>query len=206
MIVNPSIENYLLSLHKKRPVLKEMEEFGKSIDFPILGPLVGTVLLQYTLAINAERILELGSGFGYSAFWFALGLPENGTIHCTDFSAKNKEMAEGYFDRAGLRKKLHFHVGDSLEYLDQATGEFDIILNDIQKTEYPKAFDKILSKLRKGGLLISDNVLWKGKVAEESSDVTVMAIREFNRIIFDSDKTISSILPIRDGLGVSVKL
>lgn len=206
MIVNPSIENYLLSLHKKRPVLKEMEEFGRGIDFPILGPLVGTILLQFTLAVNAKRILELGSGFGYSAFWFALGLPDDGSVQCTDFSAKNKEMAEGYFERAGLRKKLHFHVGDSLEYLDQASGEFDIILNDIQKTEYPKAFERMISKLRKGGLLITDNVLWKGKVAEESSDDTVNAIKEFNRILFDSDKTVSSILPVRDGVAVSVKL
>lgn len=206
MIINPGIEEYILSLHRSRhAILKEMEDFGHSINFPILGPMVGTVLLQYTLATKASKIMELGSGFGYSAFWFAMGLPENGKVYCTDYSAKNKQIAEEYFSRAGFENQVNFSVGDALELLDQTEGVFDIILNDMKKTQYAPAFDSMLSKLRTGGLLISDNVLWKGKVIEESEDETVNAIQEFNQIIFNSDKVISTILPIRDGVGVCIK-
>jgi len=206
MILNPRIEEYLLQLHPARkPILQEMEDFGYSINFPILGPLVGTILLQYTLAIHAKRVLELGSGFGYSAFWFAMGLPDNGEVHCTDFSAKNKEKAESYFTRAGMEKKLHFHVGDALEILESLDGPFDIILNDVQKTRYPEVFSKALAKLRKGGLLISDNVLWKGKVVDVPDDDNVRAIMQFNRMMFESPEVVSSILPVRDGLGVCLK-
>ena len=206
MIIDPRVEDYILNLHKRPPVLREMEKFGKSINFPILGPIVGSILLQYTMVMRAKRILELGSGFGYSGLWFAMGLPEDGRVYCTDYSAKNKEMAEGYFNRANLNHKLQFNVGDGLELMDQVDGEFDIILNDVQKTQYPSAFEKMLGKLRPGGLLISDNVLWKGKVVEHSEDETVSAIREFNRLIFESDLVVSTILPVRDGVGVCLKL
>ena len=167
--------------------------------------MVGTILLQFTLAINAKRIMELGSGFGYSAFWFAMGLQDDGKIYCTDYSVKNKQIAEEYFSRAGLEKKINFSVGDVIEFLNQAEGEFDIILNDIQKTSYPIAFANMLSKLRPGGVLISDNVLWKGKVVSPSDDETIKAIREFNQLIFNSDKVVSTILPIRDGISISIK-
>ncbi len=205
MIINPDIEKYILNLHKKHSILKEMEDFGRSINFPILGPMVGTVLLQFTLAINAKRIMELGSGFGYSAFWFAMGLQEDGKIFCTDYSVKNKQIAKEYLSRAGLENKINFSVGDAIEFLNQAEGEFDIILNDMQKTSYPIAFENMLSKLRPGGVLISDNVLWKGKVVSPSDDETIKAIREFNQLIFNSDKVVSTILPIRDGVSISIK-
>ena len=207
MIINPDIEEYLLALHKKRhSLLKEMEDFGHNINFPILGPMVGTVLLQFTLATKAKRIMELGSGFGYSAFWFAMGLPDNGMVFCTDYSAKNKQMADGYFSRAGFKHKINFSTGDALEILDRAEGEFDIILNDIKKNQYSLAFEKMLSKLRPGGLLISDNVLWKGKVVHPSDDETVKAIQDFNQLIFNSDKVVTTILPIRDGIGICIKM
>ncbi len=206
MILNPRIEEYLLQLHPTRPpILQEMEDFGHSINFPILGPLVGTILMQYAVAIGARRILELGSGFGYSAFWFAMGIPEDGEVHCTDFSAKNKEKAESYFSRSGMEKKLHFHIGDALEIIDELPGPFDIILNDVQKTRYPDVFPKALEKLRSGGLLISDNVLWKGKVVDVPEDDNVRAIMQFNRMMFQSPDVVASILPVRDGLGVCLK-
>ena len=207
MIVNPLIEDYLLKLHPQRdPILNEMENFGTSINFPFLGPLVGTILYQYVVTIGAKRILELGSGFGYSAYWFSLGLPEDGIVYCTDFSAKNKEKAEAYFIRAKVDKKIQFSVGDALEIMNKLDGKFDIILNDVQKTKYPEVFQPAVDKLRKGGLLITDNVLRKGLVAEETDDESVAAIQEYNRMMFSSKEVISSILPVRDGLGVCVKL
>ena len=109
------------------------------------------------------------------------------------------------FSNARPVKKINFSVGHAIEFLNQAEGEFDIILNDIQKTSYPIAFENMLSKLRPGGVLISDNVLWKGKVVSPSDDETVKAIREFNQLIFNSDKVVSTILPIRDGISISIK-
>ena len=207
MIVNPSIDEYLGQLLPARdPILVEMENFGTSLNFPILGPQVGTLLLQLTMAINARRILELGSGFGYSAYWFACGLPLDGQIFCTDYSAKNQEKAEDYFTRAGLNNKLHFHVGDALEILQNLDGKFDIILNDVQKTKYPEVLQPAVQKLRQGGLLISDNVLWRGMIADETTeDENLRAIQEFNRMMFAMPQVIASILPVRDGLGICVK-
>ncbi|HDL18091.1 MAG TPA: O-methyltransferase [Bacteroidetes bacterium] len=206
MIVNPPIEEYLKQLLPGRdPILAEMESFGYNINFPILGPLVGTVLLQLTTAIRAKRILELGSGFGYSAYWFSLGIPEDGKIFCTDLSIKNKEKAENYFRRAGCENKLQFMVGNALEILHDLDGEFDIILNDVQKTKYPDVLEPAIAKLRRGGILVTDNVLRKGNVVAESDDESVAAIQRFNKMMFESQAVISSILPIRDGLGICVK-
>ena len=206
MIVNPKIEEYLQNLHPKcEAILTEMENFGYSINFPIIGPLVGTVLYQYAKMIGAKRILELGSGFGYSAFWFSKGIPDNGKIFCSDFSVTNKEKAENYFKRAGINHKIEFHVGDAFEIMEKLDGDFDIILNDIQKTKYPEVLEPALKKLRKGGLLITDNVLWKGKVLEAEKNEETTAIQKFNQMIFSSGKIITSILPIRDGLAVCVK-
>jgi len=206
MIVNPPIEEYLKQLLPRRdPILLEMESFGYSINFPILGPLVGTILLQLTTAIGAKRVLELGSGFGYSAYWFSLGIPEDGKIFCTDLSVKNKEKAENYFQRAGFENKLQFMVGDALEILSGLNGEFDIILNDVQKTKYPDVFEPAVKKLRRGGILVTDNVLRKGNVVSESEDENVVAIQRYNKMMFGSESVISSVLPVRDGLGICVK-
>jgi caffeoyl-CoA O-methyltransferase len=206
MIVNPKIEKYLQNLHpKSEAILTEMENFGNRINFQIIGPLVGTVLYQYAKMIGAKRILELGSGFGYSAFWFSMGIPDDGKIYCSDFSTTNKEKAENYFKRAGIDHKIEFHVGDAFEIMEKLDGDFDIILSDIQKTKYPDVLKPALNKLRKGGLFLTDNVLWKGKVVETDNEDETTAIQKFNKSIFDSDEIITSILPIRDGLAVCVK-
>lgn len=207
MIINPKIEDYLNNLHPKYGEIQtEMENFGKSVNFPIIGPLAGKILYQYAKIIDAKKILELGSGFGYSAYWFSMGIADDGKIICTDFSAKNKETAENYFKRIGINHKIEFFVGDALEILEKSQGEFDIILNDVQKTKYPAVFEPALKKLRKGGLLITDNVLWKGHVVEDDDDDNTTAIKKFNKMIFNSKDVITSILPIRDGLAVCVKI
>ncbi len=206
MIVNPPVNEYIEELLPERPpILAEMENFAARINFPILGPQVGTVLQQLTLATRAQRILELGSGFGYSAYWFALGLPPTGKIWCTDFSVKNKALAEEYFTRAGLIDKMEFWVGDALEILSGLDGEFDIILNDVQKSKYPAVLQPAMQRLRPGGLLISDNVLWRGQVMEATKDENLRALQEFNRSMFTMPQLIAAILPVRDGLGICVK-
>ncbi|MFX0113015.1 MAG: O-methyltransferase [Candidatus Hodarchaeota archaeon] len=207
-ILLPGLQDYLTGLLPDRDgVLLEIEAYAEEKQFPIVGPLIGIFLMQYTRLIKAKRILELGSGFGYSAIWFAKGVPEGGEIICTDLSQENVERAKSYFEKGGISEKIRFLVGDGLEVLSQLDGEFDIIFNDIEKEDYPEAFKAAIPRLRKGGLLITDNVLWYGKVVDAAStERATIGAREYNRLAFNDSRVISTIVPIRDGLGISLKL
>ncbi len=206
-IVHPKIEDYLISLLPTREaILREMEEMGDRRRFPIVGPLVGRVLEQLTRVTGASRIFEMGSGFGYSAFWFAKGLPPNGRVILTDGSAENIKQATGFFKRAHLDGKIEGVVGDALEIIDRYPGPFDIIFNDVDKEDYPKALKKAIPKLGKGGLFISDNALWFGSVLSKEDKPDVIGIQEFNRLSFMREDLYTTILPLRDGVAVSLKL
>ncbi|MHA2272812.1 MAG: O-methyltransferase [Candidatus Hodarchaeales archaeon] len=207
-VLLPGLESYLEGLLPKRdPVLADMEIYAEKNRFPIVGPLVGQFLMQYARFIRPKRILELGSGFGYSALWFAKGAPEDVEIICTDFSTDNVERANSYFERAKVGGKIRFLVGDGLELLEKLEGEFDIIFNDVEKEDYPKVFKTAIPRLRKGGALMTDNALWHGRVIETSSvDPATSGAREYNRLAFNDPRVLSTIVPIRDGLAVSVKL
>jgi predicted O-methyltransferase YrrM len=206
-IVHPEVTKYINSLLPDRhPKLQEMEALARERDFPIIGPQVGRLLYQYTKIVGAKRIFELGSGFGYSAFWFALALPEDGKMICTEASQNNVDMGEDYLKAAGLDKKVDFRKGDAIKILSQTDGAFDIILNDIDKHDYPRAFEMAIPKLRVGGLLITDNTLWSGKVADEKPDAATRAILEYNRLAFSHPQLWTTLLPARDGLAVSMKI
>lgn len=207
-IVNPALEEYL---HRITPthheVLREMETLAQWADFPIVGPLVGRSLFLMARLMNARRIMELGSGYGYSAFWFALAIPDDATIVCTDNSQENIQRAEEFLTRAGLWKKVSYIQGDALQSLDQQQGgEYDIIFMDIDKHQYPLGFRKGFPRLRNGGLFITDNVLWSGRVVEEDQDVSTRAIVQYNEMIFNTPGAFSTILPIRDGVAVTLKI
>jgi caffeoyl-CoA O-methyltransferase len=206
-IVNPALEEYL---HKIAPthhqILKEMETLAQMIDFPIVGPLVGRTLYLLTRLTNARRILELGSGYGYSAFWFALASPPDAKIFCTENSQENIDKAQDYLERAGLWQKITYIRGDALQTLDQQEGEFDILFMDIDKHQYPLGFRKGFPRLRNGGLFITDNVLWSGRVIEPQQDLSTRAIVQYNEMIFNTPGAFSSILPLRDGVAVTMKL
>jgi caffeoyl-CoA O-methyltransferase len=120
-------------------------------------------------------------------------------------AAKNAERARGYFSRAGVARQITLHTGDALEYLSEQKQEFDIIFNDVDKDDYPRVLRLIAPRLRKGGLFITDNVLWSGRVAEKNPDATTKAILDFNRKLYDSKEFYTTILPIRDGLAVALK-
>jgi len=206
-IVNPLINNYIdVLLPERHPKLVEMEAFARERNFPIIGPQVGRLLHQYSRLTGAKRIFEFGSGFGYSAFWFALALPDDGRIICTEAAQNNVDMGEDYLKAAGLHQKVEFRTGDALKIFSQTTGPFDIILNDVDKEDYPRVLAMAVPKLRTGGLLISDNTLWKGKVADEKPEVTTRAILEYNRLAFAHAGLWSIILPVRDGITVSQKI
>ena len=207
-ITHPKVNKYMNQLLKDRSsIFKEIEEYAKEIDFPIIEPLVGVLLNHYAMMINAKRILELGSGFGYSALWFSEGMNEETTIICTDFEEENKILAEEYFQKSETKTKIDFRLGNGIEILDALAGDFDIIFNDVEKEDYPEVFDKAIPKLRKGGLLITDNTLWYGKVAKKrKKDYQTNGSREYNKLAFTDKRVKSVILPIRDGITISMKL
>ncbi len=206
-IVNPEMEEYLHRiLPSPHTVLKEMESLAEKLDFPIVGPLVGRNLFLLARLMNAKRIMELGSGFGYSAFWFASATHPDATIFCTENSEQNIKRAQDFLGRAGLWNKITYFRGDALETLERQTEEFDIIFMDIDKHQYPSGFMKGFPRLRKGGLFITDNVLWSGKVIDAQPDAWTRAIIEYNELITHTPDAFSTILPVRDGVAVTLKI
>ena len=206
-IIDPRITEYLGNVTPDRDkTLEEMERYAREKNFPITGPLVGRFLFLLARSIKARRIFVLGSGFGYSAYWFAKAAGSEAEITCTEGSADNAERAADYFRRGKISRNVTFLVGDALKLIDAAEGQFDIIFMDIDKHQYPKGFRKALPRLRKGGLLIADNTLWSGKVLGTKPDADTAGILTFNRLIYASRELHSTILPLRDGVSVSVRL
>jgi caffeoyl-CoA O-methyltransferase len=155
--------------------------------------------------INARTVFELGSAIGYSTIWWAQAVGEQGRVIYTDSDTKNAERARGYFSRAGVSKQITLQIGDALEVLSEQKEQFDIIFNDVDKDDYPRVLHLVAPRLRKGGLFVTDNVLWSGRVAKKNPDATTKAILEFNRKLYDSKGFYTTILPIRDGLAVALK-
>jgi len=201
------VDDYLYSMLPKRDaVLAEMEEYATAHDVPIVGPAVARVLQQLALMINARTVFELGSAIGYSTIWWAQAVGEAGRVIYTDGDPKNAERARGYFAGAGVAERITLHTGDALEVLSEQKQEFDIIFNDVDKEDYPRVLRLVAPRLRKGGLFITDNVLWSGRVAERNpTDARTKAILEFNRKLSDAKEFYTTLLPIRDGLAVAMK-
>jgi predicted O-methyltransferase YrrM len=131
---------------------------------------------------------------------------DKGRVIYTDGDSKTAERARGYFARAGVQNRITLHTGDALEFLSEQKEEFDIIFNDVDKEDYPRVLRLVAPRLRKGGLFVTDNVLWSGRVAEKNpTDARTRAILEFNRNLYDAKEFYTTILPIRDGLAVAVK-
>ena len=206
-IINPNLNDYLLNIAPERDsVLTEMEQYAKERNFPIIGPLCGKLLFILARSINAKRILELGSGYGYSAYWFGKATADDATITCTEGSPDNAKLAMQYLKRGKIDGKVTFLTGDALELMDTVQGMFDIILIDIDKHQYPQAFQKSLPRLRQGGLLIADNALRSGKIIEPHPDKNTAGILTYNRLANSNDGLATTIIPLRDGVSVSVKL
>jgi caffeoyl-CoA O-methyltransferase len=206
-ILDPSIEAYLKSLLPERhPVLVEMEAEAARRGFPIVGPLVGSLLELLARAIGARTVLELGSGFGYSALWFAQALPTDGHLIAFEGNPDNARDARAYLTRAGLEDRATFKTGDALELIEDEPGPFDIIFNDIDKDAYPEVPPKALRRLRTGGLLISDNALWSGRVTKPPADTWTAGLQAYNRLVASDPSLKTTIVPIRDGVSVSLKV
>lgn len=208
-IVDPRIEAYMRERLARfdEPVLLEMEAEAEARDFPIVGRNVGVTLEVLARAVKARRIIELGSGFGYSGYWFARVVGPDGELHLTDGDPENKKKAMDGLGRAELSECVRFHVGDAVTTLRSLNGEFDIVYNDIDKDGYPEAWREACERIRVGGLYICDNVLWSGRVPAdgEPPDRVTDAIREHNALIADDERYVSTIVPTRDGVMVAVR-
>jgi predicted O-methyltransferase YrrM len=206
-ITDKDVERYMLDILPARDeTLAEMEEQADRRDIPIIGPAVARVLYQYARMIGARRVFEMGSAIGYSTIWLARAVGPGGKVYYTDSSRENAEEARRYFERAAVLDRIEILEGDSINLIDDLDGEFDLIFNDVDKHQYPDAFHKAVPRVRSGGLFITDNALWYGRVARADADKYTEGVREFNRLIYSSKDLYPTLLPIRDGLAVCLKI
>jgi caffeoyl-CoA O-methyltransferase len=205
-ILSGKVEKYMDGLLPKRDaVLSEMERYAKRNGVPIIDAACGRLLSLVAQMSGAKRIYEMGSAIGYSAIWFAQGAGEGANIYCTDGDPENARRAQENFQHAGVAERIRFLVGDAIELLDTVSGDFDIILIDVNKAQYPAALKKATPRLRSGGLLVTDNVLWSGKVTGKAKDEDTRAIQQFNRAIYKSAELFPVIVPLRDGVAICRK-
>jgi predicted O-methyltransferase YrrM len=208
-ILYANVQDYLTSLVPPRePELQNMEEYAEKNDFPIIGPACGYYCYQLARMINARSIFELGSGYGYSTAWFAKALKENGggVVHHTVWDEHLSRRAQGHLSALGSVDLVEFHVAEAVETLRQTQGPFDMIFNDIDKEGYPDSLPIIKEKLRHGGLLIIDNMLWHGQTLDPNDhEPSTEAIRRFTRDITTDLDWIVSLIPARDGMIVAYK-
>lgn len=214
-IVNPSVNRYLegLARHDDEPVLLEMEAYARENRFPIIGRLCGRYLELIARSIGARRIFELGSGYGYSAYWFARATGPNAEIHLTDTDSENEKRAMDYLSRAGLDGPIHYHVSDALEALRAEAGDFDIVYCDIDKAGYPDAWELGKTKVRVGGFYMCDNMLWFGRVTDDpdldedqGQPGATEAIKKTNEMIFSDPDWRAIINPTRDGVVTALRI
>jgi predicted O-methyltransferase YrrM len=204
-IVHPQVDEYLKRVLPPTPsVLREMEEEGNRRDFPIIGPLCGRLLAILALAVRARRVFEMGSGFGYSALWLAQAVGPRGTVILTEGSLENAETAKRYFTKAGLGGRARIYAGDAFEAFEREKGAFDFIFVDIEKRDYVEAYRRARARIRPGGILAFDNMLRDGRVAGVEQDPGTEGVRELTRLLYADERLETMIVPLRDGVSVSI--
>jgi predicted O-methyltransferase YrrM len=203
------IQEYLTSLVPPRDAeLRKMEEIAEKNDFPIIGPVCGYYCYQLARMINAKSVFELGSGYGYSTAWFARAVMENGggVVHHTVWDDKLSKQAQEHLSALGYSDLVRFHNAEAVATLRETRGPFDIIFNDIDKDGYPDSLPVIKGKLRHGGIMIIDNMLWHGQILDPNDhEKTTEAIHRFTRDVTSDLDWIVSLIPARDGMIVAYK-
>ena len=201
----PELDRYVRELLPARPaVIQEMEAQAARRDIPIVGPAVATLLALLAESIGARRVFELGSAIGYSTAFFARAVGPEGRFFYTDGSEDNAREARGYLDRLGLLTRVDVRSGEAVGLLRQTPGVFDVVFVDIDKHGYPEALEEAAPRVRPGGFLLADNVLWSGRVIDSGSrDRDTEGIREFNRRLFARTDFDSVVVPLRDGVAIA---
>ena len=208
-LVANELVHYLERLVPPRhPELEKMEAYAKQQGFPIIGPVVGQLCYQLARMIGARRVFELGSGFGYSTAFFARAVQENGggIVHHVVWDEAMSKQAHGHLDAMGFANVVQYHVGEAIETLKAEDGPFDLVFNDIDKHAYPASLPVIEAKLRPGGVIIVDNMLWSGRIFDrQDTSADTVGVRELTRLLTTSRAWTTSVLPIRDGVIVAIK-
>jgi predicted O-methyltransferase YrrM len=204
-LIPPALDAYVRGLLPPRdPVLAEMEAYAAEHDVPIVGPAVGTLLQILTRSIGADRVFELGSAIGYSTAFFAQAVGRGGQVFYTDGDPAKAEQARRYLHRMDLDERVTIKVGDAVDSLEAATGYFDVVFIDVDKEGYPRALQAAAPRIRRGGYLLADNVLWSGKVVDGAvDDPATEGIRQFNTLLFSLQEFRSVIVPLRDGVAIA---
>jgi caffeoyl-CoA O-methyltransferase len=208
-LFSKDVVDYLEGLVPVRSAgLAAMEAYGREHNFPIIGPAAGQFCYTLARLTQARQIFELGSGFGYSTAWFARAVVENGggVVHHVVWDAVLSERARGYLDAMGYGGVVQYHVGEAVETLKASAGPFDLIFNDIDKNGYPASLPAIDEKLRPGGVLVIDNMLWSGRIFDpDDRSANTEGVREMTRLLTDGERWTTTLVPIRDGLLVARK-
>lgn len=206
--IQDDVEEYLYKLLPERDgVVKEMEDYAEEHRIPIIGPAVARLLSLLVQASSAKRIFEMGSAIGYSTVWLARAAGPQGKVFYTDGDPEKAKRAQVYFRMAGVAKRIEVNVGNAQATLKKTPGKFDMVFIDVDKHQYPDALHAALPKLRRGGLLITDNTLWSGKAARPAAedDKETKGVQEFNRLVYASKELYPVLIPLRDGVTVCRK-
>ena len=211
--MDDAVEDYLTDLARtehEEPVLVEMEARANEFGFPIVGRATGRYLELVARAVGARRVMELGSGYGYSAYWFARAVGPDGNVVFTDGDPENAKLAEGYLRTAAMLDRVRYRVGDALEGFAADSGDFDVVYCDVDKLGYPDCWRAARDRIRVGGLWLCDNTIWSGHVAtgtdREGLPGWTAAIREHNQLVAEDDRYVGSIVPIRDGVMTALRV
>jgi caffeoyl-CoA O-methyltransferase len=203
-LLSPQVAQYLDSLVPPRePEMLEMETIAERTNFPIIGPASGYLCYLLTRLVGAKRVFEMGSGYGYSTAWFAKAVIENGggEVYHVVWDESLSKRARRHLSALGCEGVVNFRVGEAVQTLRETEGPFDVIFNDIEKESYPASLEVIESKLRVGGILIIDNMLWYGRIFDEADrSPATEGVREFTRRITRDPKWAAVLTPIRDGV------
>ena len=201
------LRRYLDALVPARPAeLAAMEAYGTEHNFPIIGPAAGQFCYLLARLTGARQVFELGSGYGYSTAWFARAVVENGggVVHHVVWDEQLSQRARTHLATLGYGDVVQYHVGEAVAALRGSAGPFDLIFNDIEKKDYPASLPVIEATLRPGGMLVIDNMLWSGRIFDDSDrSAHTEGVREMTRLLTTSDRWAASLVPIRDGLIVA---
>ena len=209
--LDPELEEYVLAnTREENAVLKALNrETCAKVMTPrmLAGHLQGRVLSMLSNMIRPEQILEIGTYTGYSAICLSEGLQEGGKIHTIDNNEELKEMVNRYLEEAGITEKVNLYTGDALDIIPSINETFDLVYIDADKINYSNYYDMIFDKVRKGGFIIADNVLWSGKVLldPEKMDEDTRAVVAYSRKVHDDKRVENVLFPIRDGLMICRK-
>lgn len=205
--LNPAVEGYLRPLQPApTPLLAAMQAEGERRGFPIIGPLVGRLCEQLARQVGARRVFELGSGFGYSTAWFARAVGPQGRVVHTDNDPALSQEAQGWLRKARMASRAEFRVGDALDLLRQDRRSNDLVFCDIDKEGYPDAWRLARKRVRVGGLVVTDNTLWQGTVTATPKTPAARGVQEYNTLAFADKAFLSTLVPLRDGVTVSLRL